>query len=71
MSNDRPTRAQVLELLDAEGGEIEAIDFDEIEDVKGLPLSIDTHRATDTFHTPSLEDMGWTLDEWLDPNVQE
>lgn len=66
----RPTREVMQRLLGAKGASVELTQTELLEDVDGLPLGVATTRSSGTLAV-SLELLGWTQDEWNNPEITE
>lgn len=66
----RPPRDVVARLLAADGQSVHMTETELLEDVDGRPLGV-FHYSTAATLVASLPLLGWTEDEWNDPNITE
>ena len=65
----RPDKATVRQLLEWAGHDVELSEHELLEDVDGLPLAVEETITTGYLNTPSLEQLGWTQEEFDNPNI--
>lgn len=67
----RPDKETVRLLLDWSGEDVNLSEFELTEDVAGDPLGVEETTTTATLSTPSLEQLGWTQEEFGNPEITE